>query len=290
MKTNQRIFPVYTELTNAPSTICEAIDAKAFDFPFFNDGVAQLRDHTSFRKRYELSEIGILDETELLEVKGFIFHTSHCGSTLLSRFLNESPEIRVVSETEAINGLLLAYVLNGLPESEILDQLKAIINAYRQPIGVERYLIFKLSSWNVIMANLFQQLYPSVKWIYIDRKTEEVVKSLQKSDGGMESWFHHPTDYLRRYFLDKDFDGKGKEEFLTHLVEQHRKRAYQFKNEHLCCINYPEFLDQLATKILPHFNLNYSEQAIAKMKMALEFNSKSYQEEPYVPFTGASNL
>lgn len=276
MKNNQRIFPIYTEVANEPITICEVIDAKVFDFPFFNDGVTKLRNHTSFQKKYKLKEIDILNEGELLELKGFIFHTSHCGSTLLSRMLNESPEIRVVSETEAINGLLLAYLLNGLPEKEILIQLKSIINAYRQPIGKEKYLIFKLTSWNVFMAKLFHKLYPSIKWFYIDRNTEDVVKSLLKSNGGMEGWFHHPVDILRRHFLDKDYTGKSKEEYLFHLVEQHRKQANTFKNNNLCSITYPEFLDQFETTILPHFNLNYSKEEINKMKKIKAFNSKSY--------------
>lgn len=277
MNINQRIFPIYTKVAKEPVTICEATDSKVFDFPFFNDGVTKLKNQTSLRKQYHLKEINISDKDDLLEVKGFIFHTSHCGSTLLSRMLNESPEIRVVSETEAINGLLLAYLLNGLPEKEILDHLNSIINAYRQPIGKEKYLIFKLTSWNVFMANLFQKLYPSIKWVYIDRNTEEVVKSLLKSEGGMEMWFHHPVDILRRHFLGKDYTGKSKEEYLIHLVEQHRKQANTFKNDNLCSITYPEFLDQFETIILPHFNLKYSKLEINKMKKIITLNSKSYR-------------
>jgi len=279
---SQRIFPVYTKVSKEPITICEVIDVKAFDFPFFNEGVIKLRNQSSARKKYKLKEIGNLDEDKLLEVKGFIFHTSHCGSTLLSRMLNESPRIRVVSETEAINGLLLAYLLNELPEEEIFEQLKSIINAYRQPIGQEQYLIFKLASWNIFMANFFQQLHPSAKWIYIDRKTEEVVKSLKKSDGGMEGWFHHPVDILRRHFLDKDYNGTNKEDYLFHLVEQHRKQANKFKNENLLLINYPEFLNQFTEKILPHFNLKYSEQEIESVKKLMAFNSKSDKNELFV--------
>jgi len=131
------------------------------------------------------------------------------------------------------------------------------------------------------MANLFLKLYPAIKWIYIDRNTEEVVKSLQKSNGGMEEWFHHPVDILRRHFLDKKYNGKSKEEYLIHLVEQHRKQAIKFKNDNLYLTTYPGFLDQFATHILPHFNLKYSEQEIEEMKKVLAFNSKSYMKEPY---------
>lgn len=283
MRNNQRVFPVYTKVSKEPITICDVIHVKAFDFPFFNDGVIKMRDHKSFMKKYELKEIGNVDEDKLLALKGFIFHTSHCGSTLLSRMLNESPDIRVVSETEAINGLLLAYLLYELPEEDILIQLNSIINAYRQPVGQEKYLMFKLTSWNIFMVGMFQKLYPSTKWIYIDRKTEEVVKSLKRSDGGMEGWFHHPVDILRRHFLGKDYNGNSKEEYLIDLVEQHRKQAHKFKNDKLLFITYPEFLDQFLEKILPHFNLNYSEQEIEDVKTLMAFNSKSSKKELYVP-------
>lgn len=282
MKTNQRIFPTYTEISNTPITFCELIDAKVFDFPFFNEGVSELKKQTSSQKKYELGEIEELVEDELLEIKGFIFHTSHCGSTLLSRMLNESPKIRVVSETEAINGLLLSFMLSSLPEKEVLDQLKFIVNAYRQPIGEEKYLIFKFTSWNVFVAFLFLKLYPSVKWIYIDRKTEEVVKSLQKSDGGMESWFYHPVDIFRRHFMDKDFKGESKEDYLIHLIDQHRDKAAVFKNENQYSTSYPEFLSELETKIIPHFNLKCTQQEIKKMKEMSAFNSKSNKKDLFV--------
>ena len=98
---------------------------------------------------------------------------------------NQASDIRVVSETEAINGLLLAYLLNNPERKETLRKLELILNAYQQTVHQEKYLIIKMTSWNIFMADLFQELYPSVKWFYIDRNTTEVVSSLQKSRGEM---------------------------------------------------------------------------------------------------------
>ena len=190
--------------------------------------------------------------------------------------LSQSSEIRVVSETEAINGLLIAYLLYGLQKKETLEQLDSIINAYRQPLNQEKYLIFKLTSWNVFMADLFQELYPSTKCFYIDRNTREVVKSLQQSNGGMQDWFDHPVDILRQHFLGKRRIFNNKEEYLTCLIKQHRKQYVKFKNENLCLITYPNFLDQFETTILAHLNLKYSKQEIKKMKMEMNYYSKSY--------------
>jgi len=276
---NQKIFPQYTTVAKEPITICKMIDAKAFEYPFFNEGVNKSRTEKPNREIYKLQDIPDLDETKLLEVKGFIFHTSHCGSTLLSRMLHESPEIRVVSETEAINGLLLAHILNELPERETAKHLKAIIDAYRQPLGEEKYLIFKLTSWSIFLANLFQEIYPTTPWIYIDRETKEVVHSLKNSNGGMEQWWDHPVDILRKYFVDKNHTCNSKEAYLTHMVEQHRKHASIYKNEHCCSLSYPNFLTEFEEKILPHFTLNFSAKEIEAAKKLLLFDSKSFEKK-----------
>lgn len=277
---NKKIFPIYTDVSNNPITICMTIDHGVFDYPFFNDGVIKERDYSLKEERYTLDSIE-LEFEDLLEIKGFIFHTSHCGSTLMSRMLNESPEIRVVSETEAINGLLLSYVLNQKKEEVVLLQLKKIINAYRQPLNQEKYLIFKLSSWNIYMANLFQKLYPKVRWLYIDRNTSEVVQSLLKSEGGMESWYYHANDSLRKYFVDNNYSGGNKESYLIHLVEQHRKQAKAFKNEMACFLNYPNFINSFSSQVLPHFGLKVSQEDRIKMENISLFEAKSNIKIPF---------
>ncbi|AGC76076.1 hypothetical protein LX97_00751 [Nonlabens dokdonensis] len=282
MYASQKKFPIYTQVSDRPHTICEAIDPKVFDYPFFNEGIIELKNLQYSSKSYILEDIKKCKEEDLLELKGFIFHTSHCGSTLLSRMLCKSSEIRIVSETEAINGLLLSYLFYELEKKEVLEQLKSIIDAYRQPLQKEQYVIFKLASWNIFMTDLFQELYPSTKSFYIDRNTEEVVASLQKSNGGMQDWFYHPVDCLRKHFVGNDRLFNSKEKFLTCLIENHRKQYLKFKNENLCLITYPDFLEQFDTTILNHLDLNYSAQEINKMKSEMNYYSKSHEKKRFI--------
>ncbi|MEP0265418.1 hypothetical protein [Dokdonia sp.] len=278
---SQRIFPEYTIVDKEPITICKQINGEAFDYPFFNEGAIALQGGNHIKKQYNLQEIELLDDSNLLEIKGFIFHTSHCGSTLLSRMLGISSKIRVISETEAINGLLLSYLLHNLPEKKVMTQLKIIIDAYRQPIGEEKYIIFKFTSWNVFMIRLFQKIYPSTKWTYIDRNTEDVVASLYKSDGGIQNWFYQPTDILRKHFIERSFTNTSKEKYLTHIVEQHRKQVKIYTNDNLCLLMYPEFIDKFETEILTHFNLQFSELELKDVKELMGFYSKSWEKKPY---------
>lgn len=274
-------FPDYTTIDRNPITVCDYMDSKVFDFPFFNEGVAILKDRNCLQEKSNISDITPLDEKDLLEIKGFIFHTSHCGSTLLAKMIGSSPQVRVISETEAINGLLLSYLIYQLPEKIVHNQLQKIIQAYCQPLGEEKYVVFKFTSWNVFMLPLFQKIYPNTKWIYIDRKTEEVVHSLQRSNGAMQNWFHQPTDILRKHFIHKDYKITTQEAYLFHLVEQHRKQASTYANKQCLSLQYPNFLSQFETTILSHFKLNYSEQEIKIAKDITHFYSKSFEKIPY---------
>ncbi len=277
-------FPVYTQVNQRPITICENLPATVFEYPFFNDAVGLVRPSNSIRKELDLNSENSSINAESLQLKGFIFHTSHCGSTLLANMLKGSKKTRVVAETEAINGLLLSAVFYKLEEPILLMQLKKIIEAYLKPLGEAEQVVFKLTSWNVFFIDLFQKVYPNVPWIFIDRKTEEVVASLSKSRRGFVEWFYHPTTILQEYFLDNKIETVSFEAYLRAMVEAHKsfaKNAHFGKNK---CIEYPSFISEFKSKILPHFNLNYSDKEFHAVEEIKKLDAKSFQKTPF-PFS-----
>ena len=159
MKKPHKLFPIHTIIAEVPITHCRSLPAKVFDYPFFNEGVQEIRKKQHHVAYPTLDDIKETDLKDQLVLKGFIFHTSHCGSTLLARMLQTSDQIRVVSEPEAINGLLLSYVLHKLPKNDVQQQLQKIIDSYRQPLGDETRVIFKFTSWNVFMIDQFLEIY-----------------------------------------------------------------------------------------------------------------------------------
>jgi len=273
----KKIFPVYTKVGDPPVTICKSIDAGVFGYPFFNQGVQQRSQFSDDHTMYSLDDVQAGTEPCLLQMKGFIFHSSHCGSTLLSRMLGRLPGVRVVSETEAINGLLLSCALNHLQEEQVLVQLKQIMEAYRQPIENETSLVFKLTSWNVFFINLFQQLYPGTPWFYVDRDTDEVVNSLLQKGRGFAEWWDHPADILRQYFTGKDVIFPGKEDYLREMVKRHRLYAQSNNNGRSCFLQYPEFIGQFEEIILPHAGLHFSKDEIQDARQVAGYESKQYE-------------
>lgn len=282
-RAGKKIFPVYTKVGDPPVTICKSIDAGVFGYPFFNQGVQQRSQFSDDHTMYALEDVQAGTEPRLLQIKGFIFHSSHCGSTLLSRMLGRLPGVRVVSETEAINGLLLSCAFNNLPEEKVLLQLRQIMEAYRNPLENEKFLVFKLTSWNVFFINLFQQLYPGTPWFYLDRDTDEVVNSLLQKGRGFAEWWDHPADILRQYFTGKGVIFPGKEDYLREMVKRHRLYAQSNNNGRSCFLQYPEFIGQFEEIILPHLGLHFSKDEIQDARLAAGFESKQFENILFNP-------
>ncbi|HMQ46772.1 MAG TPA: hypothetical protein PKA00_04715 [Saprospiraceae bacterium] len=271
---NTALLPIYTRIEKEPVTLCAALEAAVFDFPFFQEGVGLLRKTLATAENYTLESCPDIQEQDLLDIKGFIFHTSHCGSTLLARMLNQSKQLRVVSETEAINGLLLAYVLYDLPRPKVLSHLKGILEAYRQPIQGEHHLVFKLTSWNVFFIDLFQELYPQTPWLYVDRDQEATLQSLLQSGNGFVQWWDHPVDELRRHFVGAGKTYVNKAAFLKDMLEKHRQHAHARCNEQACFIEYPEFIQQFEA-ITRHFGLRFEPDELLLAQGVTAFDSKN---------------
>jgi len=274
-------FPIYTEIRKNPLVVCRMLPAEVFEYPFFNDGVSKVSSTNSIRKELDLNSVTVLESKGSLQLKGFIFHISHCGSTLLANMLKASKKTRVVAETEAINGLLLSAVFYDLEEKTLINNLKTIIKAYLQPLDEEEQVVFKLTSWNIFFIELFQKAFPEIPWIFIDRRTEEVVQSLLKSGNGFVEWFYHPTNLLQNYFLDEEKQFKSLENYLFVMIEAHKKTAEKFLLGNNLFLEYPSFPNKFKSEILPHFNLNYFEIELEAAEEARKYDAKSIYKAPY---------
>lgn len=272
-------FPIYTQVSKTPITIVEKLREEVFAHPFFNDAVPLVRAKNSFRKELDFNTETISENIALLTLAGFIFHTSHCGSTLLANMFGASKKTRVVSETEAINGLLLSAVFYNLDEKELLKNLKAIIEAYLQPLDKAEQVVFKLTSWNIFFIELFQKAYPEVPWLFIGRNTGDVVNSLLKSGRGFVEWFYHPTDLLRKYFLGEKMKQQSLEKYLFEMVEAHKSTAEKFRSEKNLFVEYPSFINEFESALLPHFNLKYNSKELQAAQEIKKYDAKNFQNK-----------
>ena len=272
-------FPTYATVDKSPSLITTQLKRGVFDYPFMDLGIPHERGSAI---KVNLEDIP--DEYQVpspLVLKGFVFHCSHCGSTLLSRMLAKLPGIRLVSETEAINGLLLAYRLYDLDRQQVLKYLQYIIYQYQQAYPGDEYLLFKTTSWNIYFVDLFQELFPDTPWIYIDRDTEAAVDSSLRDGGGFVQWWDYPTDTLWRHFLGEAYKPNDKRSYVESFMIDQRRVANEHKNDLSLFVKYPEWIEGFSLQLLNHFGLRYSQGELEKAMDMLNFESKAVNPEPF---------
>jgi hypothetical protein len=112
------------------------------------------------------------DRSPGLEPRGFVFHLSRCGSTLVTQMLATCPRFRALSEPPAFDA-----ALRSLPADERTPCLRALVSALGQPLAGETHLVLKLDSWSVIHLGAVTAAYPGVPWIFLFRDPLEVLVS-----------------------------------------------------------------------------------------------------------------
>ena len=116
----------------------------------------------------------------------FIFHMSRCGSTWMTRLLNEFEHIHCFNELPVINQILAPNPPNPAPKLQqrlLKATIGMILAQMASPIS---RLTFKLTSWNSLHANLLFKTFPKSPWIFLHRDPEEVLASLLLKPPG---WF-----------------------------------------------------------------------------------------------------
>jgi hypothetical protein len=115
----------------------------------------------------------------------FIFHTSRCGSTLLSRMLMALQTHVVVSEPTVLDVVLRArYKMPELSRELQLAWIRATVSALAQPrAGGESRFVAKLDAWNITELALMRDAFPGVPWIFLYREPLEVAASQLKMPG-----------------------------------------------------------------------------------------------------------
>ena len=121
-----------------------------------------------------------------LPPRGFIFHGSRCGSTLVTQMLAALPENVVVSEASPVDTILRAHLRDpGITEEQTVLWLRGMLNALGQRRRAEEKSLFvKFDSWHVFLLPLIQRAFPTVPWIFVYREPVEVLMSHSRQMGG----------------------------------------------------------------------------------------------------------
>jgi hypothetical protein len=243
--------------------------------PFFEDSIRRARRRPFNRlMHYRTTLEGLAQWTGLhpgLPPRGFVFHMSRCGSTLVAQMLAAVDSNVVISEAAPLDAVVqLGQAGYGAGHAALLAQM---VGALAQPRrGGESHAFVKLDSWHTLALPLFRQAFPDVPWVFLYRDPVEVLASQVMQRGAQTvPEFVHPSFYG----IDA-FESMAPEEYCAHVL----KRTCEAVMAPLAeggglLVNYRDLPEALFTQILPHFGIAPSQEERAAMQARTAFDAKT---------------
>ena len=160
--------------------------------PFFDGTITKFKLQNSLNPKQVKNRITPLEflidvahTIESVEPNLFIFHTSRCGSTLVTQILSLDKQNIVVPEYTIIDAIFRinenSLLVSKSFRVELLKSIVAIVGQKRTP--AQKRLIIKLDSWHFAFFNEVQELFPKSNSIIIYNEPEFILKSIAKIPG-----------------------------------------------------------------------------------------------------------
>ncbi|SKC64276.1 sulfotransferase [Ohtaekwangia koreensis] len=191
-------IPVHLDL---PGEKVKWLNIKRFtELPVMNSAaIAALEEYTLETR------LDVLTARDKLPGKpsGFIFHTSRCGSTLLTRIIQKAADVLAFNEPQPINSLLVNYTKTGNTVTDLAWEqrgnklLNSLLSTY---LYTQKKVFIKFSSFNLLVLDRITKLWPDVPIVFLYRNPIEVVVSNLEKQGGFLSQRNNP---MLKYILNQ---------------------------------------------------------------------------------------
>ncbi len=227
-----------------------------------------------------VSDLGILPEwankVTSIAPDVFIFHISRCGSTLVSQLFAVPDGCISLSEVPFFDEVLRLPFNNPIFDKNSTGELLSSAIAFyaQRRTGNEQHLVVKLDSWHICFYEQLRQVFPSVPFILIYRRPDEVFRSHGKLRGmqavpgliepGVFGFETSAIDYC-------DFDG-----YLAKILEVYLGKYLEIiKTDKRCLlVNYNEGPMLIVKKISAFANIGLEDNEMMLMAERSQYHSK----------------
>jgi hypothetical protein len=208
----------------------------------------------------------------------FIFHTSRCGSTLVSQMAAALPRTIVISEAPPIDHILRAQA----PESDRLEWLRALLSVLGQPRrGDERYLFVKFDAWHILDLAIVQRAFPGVPSVFLYRDPAAVVASQLRMPG-----LHMVPGLVDPSLISLDLAAVlqlDRNEYVGRMLAAIYEAGLVFaRNGRVRLMNYRELPEGASTKLLEWCGLTGCVDVRDRLMGVAQFDAKT-PSLPYDP-------
>ncbi|HEX6718857.1 MAG TPA: hypothetical protein VF088_17250 [Pyrinomonadaceae bacterium] len=152
--------------------------------PFFQQTVARAKAENNRGELFTEFDVLLQLERVLDSVtpRGFIFHSSRCGSTLLANACRAVSNSIVLSEAPAIDKLIARFITDaaegGVKESLYSVFLRGVVHALGQRRnGNEEHLFIKFACCSFSQIERITRIWPDVPWLFLYRDPIETIVS-----------------------------------------------------------------------------------------------------------------
>jgi hypothetical protein len=213
---------------------------------------------------------------------GIVFHVGRCGSTLVSQMLRACPQVVVYSEPQVLNELLLPP--HPWPRAEMVAALRSLAPVFAQ--HARQPYVFKLSSWNTLLADLLLEAFPSAPWVFCVRDPLEVAVSLLREAPG---WLRVTDGPASRLAELVGCGSVAREEFLARFFAQSCAAIEKVASPRGALVPYDSLPDATSDTVAPHFGLSVDADTRTRMSQVATQQAKAplNRPAPFVPDSAA---
>lgn len=270
---------------NVPMLTLEELPLSLLKEPFFNSAVERHKNKVNVSKKLlPLDQYSkYLNDFEVSSPKGFIFHPSRAGSTLVSQMLVELDSSRVLGEPLIIDKYFLKTHLHqeGIYNKE---HLKNILLGFSINEKQEIPTFFKFSSLITHDVKRLVTIFPETPWVYIYRNPIEVIVSNLKRQSPFVKNIKKRgllTAYLTNSSLENLEEMSLELIMVKKLAENIKSILSIIPNENGLIINYKDIKPHFCSTVLPHFGIEPTTQEIERISERSQYYSKTKNQKVF---------
>ena len=246
--------------------------------PFFQQTVERVRDG----RRELFTEFDVLLQLEKqldsVPPTGFIFHSSRCGSTLVSNACRAINNSIVLSEANAIDKLIARLITDpGDVKTSLYSVfLRCVVHALAQRrTGNEEHLFIKFGCCSFGQIQQIKRIWPNVPWLFLYRDPVETIVSNLKD---VPPWLLDDDRRVLASIVGKSPDEVAEmslEELCARTIGSLFSTAHRLANDGQLLLNYKQLSVPVISSVLRFFKVSPSATELE----TIEHGSQNYSKE-----------
>jgi hypothetical protein len=187
--------------------------------------------------------------------KGFVFHMSRCGSTLVAQML-KAAGYRVASEPAVADAALQS-------NPRWLREVAAALDVD----------FIKFDAWHTHKLGEVRAAFPETPWVFVHRDIEEVLASQRRSPG--QHALPGAMDPAALQMTMAEVTGLARDEWTEVVLKKIMASAERHRDAAALWVDYRELPDAVWGPVARHFGIELTATQIERMRETARFDAKA---------------